>query len=87
MARLKAHLLCCFVDSQPAALTDLMQMRASFALRSSLRWYCVIPDGNQVLKFILNLSFDVLLTFWFLFLLCIKHKYAEIAFKRNACHQ
>lgn len=82
--------MCCAVllmASQPAALTDLMQMRASFAPRSSLRWYCVIPVGNQVLKFVLNLSFDVLLTFWFLLLLCIKHKYAEIAFQRNAYHQ
>jgi len=75
------------VASQPAVLTDLMQIRASFALRSSLRWWCVIPDGNLVLKFILNLSFDVFLTFWFLLLLCIKHKYAEVASKGNACHQ
>lgn len=37
MARLKAHPLCCFTGGQPAALTDLMQMRASFARRSSLR--------------------------------------------------
>lgn len=50
MVRLKAHLLCCLLDGQPAALTDLMQMRASFTLRSSLRWYSVTPDSNQVLN-------------------------------------
>jgi len=74
------------VTSQTVALTGLMWRTASFAVRSGLRRKCVIPDDDQGLKDNLNLSFDVLLNFWFLLLLWLRNKDAETASKINACH-
>lgn len=68
------------VTSQTVALTGLMWRTASFAVRSGLRRKCVIPDDDQGLKDNLNLSFDVLLNFWFLLLLWLRNKDAETHF-------
>lgn len=74
------------VARQAVALTGLMWRTASLAVRSGLRWKCVIPDADQALKDNLSLSFGVLLNFWFLLLLWIRNKDAETASKINACH-